>query len=74
MGQYFEKMFFWDEFLCYYSEDEINYIGNSSLEKRSNNTDKINQLNKKITKTKKNKKKMNRRSDFPFSYFFILNV
>lgn len=47
MGQYFEKMFFWDEFLSYYSVNEINYIGNSSLEKRSNDTDKINQLNKK---------------------------
>lgn len=45
MGKYFEKMFFWEEFLCFYSEDKLNFIGNSSSEKRSENTDKINKLN-----------------------------
>ena len=47
MEHFFEKMFFWDEFLTYYSEKEINFIGNSSFEKRSNNDDKISQLNRK---------------------------
>ena len=47
MGEYFEKMFFWEEFLCFYSKDRINFIGNSSSEKRSDNTGKIDMLNKK---------------------------
>lgn len=45
MGKYFEKMFFWEEFLCFYSNDKLNFIGNSSSEKRSENTGKINKLN-----------------------------
>lgn len=45
MGKYFEKMFFWEEFLCFYSKDKLNFIGNSSSEKRSENTEKINKLN-----------------------------
>lgn len=45
MGKYFEKMFFWDEFLSFYSNDKLNFIGNLSSEKRSDNTNIINQLN-----------------------------
>ncbi len=45
MGGYFEKMFFWEEFLCYYSKDKLNFIGNSSSEKRSENVGKIDKLN-----------------------------
>ena len=45
MGEYFEKMFFWEEFLCYYSKDKLNFIGNSSAEKRSENAGKIDKLN-----------------------------
>ncbi len=45
MGKYFEKMFFWEEFLCLYSKDKLNFIGNSSSEKRSDNTEQINKLN-----------------------------
>lgn len=45
MGEYFEKMFFWEEFLCYYSKDKLNFIGNSSSEKRSENVGKIDKLN-----------------------------
>jgi hypothetical protein len=45
MRKYFEKMFFWEEFLCYYSKDKLNFIGNSSSEKRSENAEKINKLN-----------------------------
>lgn len=45
MGKYFEKMFFWEEFLCFYSKEKLNFIGNLSSEKRSENTGKINKLN-----------------------------
>ncbi len=45
MGKYFEKMFFWEEFLCLFSKAKLNFIGNSSSEKRSDNTEKINRLN-----------------------------
>jgi len=41
MEKYFEKMFFWEEFLCFYSRNKLNFIGNSSSEKRSDNTEII---------------------------------
>lgn len=44
MEQYFEKMFFWPEFLTRYTEKKLNFIGNSSSEQRSDDTDKLNKL------------------------------
>lgn len=51
MGKYFEKMFFWEEFLCFFLKDKLNFIGNSSPEKRSENVSKISELNKKCNCT-----------------------
>lgn len=46
MGEYFEKLFYWKEFIEYYSDERLYYIGNKSIEPRADNNSKIQDLSK----------------------------
>lgn len=46
MTEYFEKSFFWNEFIKNFTEQNINYIGIVSNEPRSDNKSKINDISK----------------------------
>ena len=46
MEDFFEKQFYWDEFLSLFSNKKIYYIGNISSEPRASNEEKINDLSK----------------------------
>ncbi len=46
MEEYFEKSFYWEEFINLKMDKKIYYIGNSSEEPRGDNNSKINELSK----------------------------
>lgn len=46
MAEYFEKLFYWDEFLDICSDKKICYIGNKSTEPRADNNKKIEELSR----------------------------
>lgn len=46
MEEYFEKLFYWDEFINICTDKKICYIGNNSTEPRADNKTKIEELSK----------------------------
>lgn len=46
MEEYFEKLFYWDEFLSICTDNKICYIGNNSTEPRADNKIKLDALSK----------------------------
>lgn len=49
MGEYFEKFFYWNEFVSSCSDEKVYYVGNKSTEPRADNNSKINDLKKTCT-------------------------
>lgn len=44
MRKYFEKLFYWNEFINFCSGEKVYYVGNKSSEPRADNDSKISDL------------------------------